>query len=56
MEKGGLTYKQVSERYGVHENTVYKWVKKGLLKPSRFVGRVYFTEAALTEFERRAKK
>lgn len=54
MEKGGLTYKQVAERYGVHENTVYKWVKKGLLKPSRFVGRVFFTEQELKNFEKKA--
>lgn len=54
MQKNGLSRKEVAARYNVHVNTVDKWVKKGLLKPIRFVGRVYFTESELSNFEKRA--
>ena len=54
MQKQGLSRKEVADRYGVHINTVDRWVKRGLLQPSRFVGTIYFTDDALCEFERKA--
>lgn len=32
----GLTVRQVAERLGVHQNTVFSWIKSGFLPATRF--------------------
>lgn len=51
-----FTYRDVADRYGVTTMTVYRWVKDGRIKPRIIGGRVYFTEYALRQFERKARE
>ena len=47
------TYYEVMERYGItSRSTIHRWVRLGLLKPTKIGGRVYFTEYALKSFEK----
>lgn len=41
--------KEVSEMFGVNPSTVWRWQKKGILKPKGIGGRVYFDRAEVME-------
>ena len=45
-----LTIKEVAEKFGVHEQTVYRWVYKGKLKAIKVGGGLRVTEEQLKEF------
>lgn len=45
-----LTVKQVAEKFGVHLQTVYKWIYTGKLKYFRVGGSLRITEEQLEEF------
>ena len=45
-----LTVKEIAERLQVHEQTVYRWIKKGVLKAQRVGGLLRITEEAYQEF------
>lgn len=44
-----LTLKEVAQMYGVHKNTVRKWVEAGLLKVVRITPRVVRVTRAACE-------
>lgn len=48
-----FTPQQVAAFFGVHPNTLYLWVKKGLISYQRIETRIFFTPEDLEEFERR---
>lgn len=43
-------------RMGVTPTTGWRWRKKGILQTTNIYGRLYISEAAITEFESRAAK
>ncbi|KKK46851.1 hypothetical protein LCGC14_3161080 [marine sediment metagenome] len=45
-----LTIKEVAEKFGVHEQTVYRWVYSGKLKAIKVGGLLRVTEEQLKEF------
>lgn len=51
MEKKFFTCKEVAERYGVKETTVWEWIRSGRLKAYKILRMYRVTEEQLTEFE-----
>lgn len=52
-DDGLMSIEQVCSRYKVTRWTVHRWVREGLLTPTKVVRRTYFTPNAITTFERR---
>lgn len=52
----GITYDELAARYGVNRSTVYRWMKRGLIEPTRFCGRLFFTKDAIEAFEEKARR
>lgn len=50
MDSTFMTTKEVSEKLGVHQMTVYRWIKEGLL-PARYLPRGGI-RVELKEFEK----
>jgi predicted DNA-binding transcriptional regulator AlpA len=44
-----LNVKDIMDLFNIKENTIYRWVKRGVLRPSRIQDKLYFRQGHIEQ-------